>query len=209
MSSSDFASQETSVHPLAVLRPARKPRVYTLAEYLKKEEESSVRHHYYNGIIHTVPMAKGPHNIICANLIAALHHKIIETGADLTIFNSHQKVYMPALNVGLYPDALVISEQPQYWDTNEVLLINPLLIAEVLSPSTKKYDRSEKFNEYYTLDSFKEYILIDQERMHIEVRFREAPDLWRYTRYSNDSDQILLKSIGCTLSMAEVYWKVM
>ena len=115
---------------------------------------------------------------------------------------------MPSLNYGLYPDALVISETPKYWDENEVLLINPLLIVEVLSKSTKKYDRQEKFDAYQTLPSFREYVLIDQTKMQIETRFREEPDLWRYKTYTNPEDQIALKSIGCTVAMQDIYRKI-
>jgi Uma2 family endonuclease len=186
-------------------RPLRK---YTLQEYLQREERSAERYEYYDGYLQKLPMAKGPHNIISANVITALHVAIDELGGDYTVFANNQKVYLPALNFGLYPDALVISQEPVYWDDNELLLTNPLLIVEVLSKSTKGYDRGDKFLEYKTLPSFKEYVLIEQNSCLVEVRFREEADLWRITTYTELTDVIQLKSIGCSLTVGQVYRKV-
>jgi Uma2 family endonuclease len=192
-------------NPLAVLKPAKQPRRYTLEEYLRREEKSLERHEYYDGKIIRVPMAKGPHNIIGANTITALNIALKSAPKKYIVFNSNQKIYLPPLNFGLYPDALVVCEKPLYWDDNEVLLINPILIVEVLSKSTSAYDRGDKFSEYKTLSSFKEYVLIEQNNCSVESRFREEPDLWRETVVTDPNGHILLKSIGCSLSLADVY----
>jgi Uma2 family endonuclease len=195
--------------PLAVLEPAKEtpkePRLYTLTEYLQREKNSTELHEYYNGIITKLPMARGPHNDITVNISAALKYTLKQTGKTYFVRNGQQLVYLPKLNFGLYPDVLVVSETPQYFDKNEVLLINPLLIVEVLSKSTKKYDRTEKFDEYRTLDSFKEYVLIDQKRCHIEVRYRETPDTWRYTEVTDMQGSIFLKSLNCSILVADIY----
>lgn len=195
-------------NPLAVLKPTKPPRRYTLEEYLRREERSRERNEYYDGIIVPLPMAKGPHNIITANTIVALGNALQTLDKDYTLFTNSQKVYLPALNFGLYPDALVISEKPVYWDDNEVLLINPLVIVEVLSRSTRTYDRGEKFSEYKTLPTFREYVLIEQTTYMVETRFREEPDLWREKTYTNTNDQIMLRSIGCSISLADIYRKI-
>ncbi len=198
----------SAINPLAVLKPTKVARQYSLEEYLRREERSTERFEYYDGTITRVPMAKGPHNLISANAVIALGKAIEASGGDFLIFSNSQKVYLPTLNFGIYPDALVISESPKYWDTNEVLLINPLLIVEVLSKSTRAYDKKEKFDEYQTLPSFREYVLVEQGKAQVETRFREEPGLWRYTTYTDLSDQIVLKSIGCSISMSEVYRRV-
>lgn len=198
--------------PLAVLESAKEtpkePRLYTLTEYLQREKDSTELHEYYNGIITKLPMARIPHNMITANMTAEL--KIASKAArasnkHYSVMNGQQLVYLPKLNFGLYPDVLVVSEKPQAFDKNEVLLINPLLIVEVLSKSTKKYDRTEKFDEYRTLDSFKEYVLIDQKRCHIEIRYRETPDTWRYTEVTDKEGSIFLKSLNCLILVADIY----
>jgi Uma2 family endonuclease len=191
-----------------VIKTVRKPHRYTLSEYLQREEYATERHEYYDGIITKLPMAKIPHNIIVANMTAELIFAFRANNKDYTVMGSQQLVYLPELNFSLYPDVLTVAETPLCWDKNEVLLINPLLIVEVLSRSTKKYDRTDKFEEYKTLPSFKEYILIDPNKCQIEIRFREAPDLWRNTFYRNMSDTIPLKSVGCTLDVDLIYKKI-
>ena len=197
-----------ATNPLAVLPPVKEPRRYTLAEYLRKEEYAKELNEYYDGLIIKLPMARGPHNIISANITTALNIVFMAENKDLTVMNSQQLVYLPTLNFSLYPDVLVICETPQYFDKNEVLLINPILIVEVLSKSTKAYDRKEKFNEYKTLDTFKEYVLIDQKKCHVETRYREEPNLWREQTYTNLNDFVLLKSVDCRVDMAMIYRKI-
>lgn len=195
-------------NPLAELKPTKPPRRYTLEEYLRREERSRERNEYYDGFIVPLPMAKGPHNIITANTIVALGNALQSLEKDYTLFTNSQKVYLPALNFGLYPDALVISENPVYWDDNEVLLINPLVIVEVLSRSTRTYDRGEKFSEYKTLPTFREYVLIEQTKYMVETRFREEPDLWREKTYTDTNDRIALRSIGCSIALSDLYRKI-
>lgn len=201
-------NSNTAINPLAILPTVKEPRLYTLAEYLKKEERSRELHEYYDGIITKLPMARGPHNIIGANVITALNNTFIAGDKDYYVMNSQQLVYFPKLNFGVYPDVLVVCEVPKYYDTNEVLLINPILIVEVLSKSTRTYDRKEKFNEYKTLDSFKEYVLIDQKKCLVETRFKEDVDLWREKHYSNLNESVLLRSVDCKIDMSMIYRKV-
>ena len=127
---------------------------------------------------------------------------------DYFVMNSQQLVYLPELNFSLYPDVLVVCETPKYFDNNEVLLINPILIVEVLSKSTGKYDRTTKFDEYKTLDSFKEYVLIDQKKCHVETRFQEEPHLWREHTYTELTEKIMLKSVDCSIDMGMIYRKI-
>lgn len=192
-------------NPLAVLKPAKQSRRYTLEQYLRREEKSLERHEYFDGTIIRVPMAKGPHNEITANTVTAIKIAVKPLKKRYRVFSSNQKIYLPQLNFGLYPDALVVSEKPSYWDDNQLLLVNPLLIVEVLFKSTRAYDRGDKFSEYKTLPSFKEYVLIEQDRCSVESLYREEPDLWRETIVTNPNGHILLKSIGCSLSLADIY----
>ena len=153
-------------------------------------------------------MARGPHNTITANVSAEIKIAGRATKKNYWVMTGQQLVYLPKLNFGLYPDVLVVSDTPQYFDKNEVLLINPILIVEVLSKSTKKYDRTEKFDEYRTLDTFKEYVLIDQKKCHIEVRYRETPNTWRYTVVTDMGGSLFLESLGCSISVADIYENV-
>ena len=193
-------------NPLAVLDPPPKePRCYTLAEYLRREERSQELHEYYDGIITKLPMARGPHNMITANMVTALNVAKKALTKKYIVMTGQQLVYLPKLNFGLYPDVLTVTETPQYFDKNEVLLINPVVIVEVLSKSTKKYDRNGKFDEYKTLDSFREYVLIDQKKCHVQTRFREELNLWRETDYDNIKGSVFLRSLNCSISLEDIY----
>jgi Uma2 family endonuclease len=200
-----YNDNNCSFNPLAVLEPVKEPRRYTLAEYLKREERAKEPNEYYNGLITKRTMAKGPHNMVVANMTAELIFAFRANRKKYAVFGSQQLIYLPEFNFSLYPDVLAVAETPQYWDKNDVLLINPLLIVEVLSKSTSKYDRTGKFEAYKTLPSFQEYVLINPEKCQIEVRFREAHDLWRNTNYTNMSDIIKLKSIGCEIDISLIY----
>jgi Uma2 family endonuclease len=192
-------------NPLAQAKPAKPPKRHTLGEYLRREERSAEKHEYFDGIIKAIPMAKGPHNEITANTIAALKNAVKQLATIYRVFSNDQKIYIPELNVGLYPDALVVCEKPEYWDEEALLLTNPLLIVEVLSKSTRHYDYGSKFNYYKTLPSFKEYVLIEQTECRVETWFREAPDLWRNTVVSDLAEPLALRSLGCELRLADVY----
>ena len=195
----------TAINPLAVLKPTKPPRLYTLEEYLRFEARSPDKHEYYNGKIVKMAYARGPHNIIAVNITTQLVNLIESLGKNYIVLNSDQKIYLPKLNFSLGADVLVVCEEPAYWDDNEVLLINPLLVVEVLSKSTQKYDRTSKFDEYKTLPTFREYVLVRQDVQSVETRFLEEPGLWRETLVEEPDGNAFLKSIGGSLSLKAIY----
>jgi Uma2 family endonuclease len=197
-----------ATNPLAVLPPIKEPHRYTLAEYLRREERSEELHEYLDGIIIKLPMAKTPHNVITANVAFVLKSAIRLNNKNYWVMTGQQLIYMPKLNYSRYPDVLVVCEAPLFYDKNEVLLLNPVLIVEVLSKGTRTYDRTSKFDEYKTIDTFKEYLLIDQKKCHIENRFREEPHLWRDTEYKDINGLIYLKSLDFSIEIADIYEKI-
>ena len=192
-------------NPRAEIKAIKEPKLYTLGEYLIREEKSQERYEYFDGEIKRIPMARGPHNEICMNIAWALKNAFKTHEKTYRLFNSNQNIYLPKLNFGLYPDAVVVCEEPQYHDANQLLLLNPLLIVEVLSRSTGKYDRGDKFREYTTAPSFKEYILIEQDFCYVESRFQEERHLWRDTIVENVEASIELKSIGRSIALSDIY----
>jgi Uma2 family endonuclease len=198
-----------ALNPLAVLKPTKEPRRYTLMEYLKKLDNSEELYEYYDGIITKLPMARIPHNQISTNFSTALNIAIEANGKNFRVLSGQQAVYLPALNVSIFPDVLVVTEKPLHWDTNEVLLINPILIVEVLSKGTSKYDRTEKFTKYKTLETLREYVLVDQKACYVESRFREEPNLWRDTIVTDIASSIYLKSIDGSIDITKIYKHVL
>ncbi|HMQ49063.1 MAG TPA: Uma2 family endonuclease [Saprospiraceae bacterium] len=204
-SNKNMAIKEGSDNPLAEIKPPRLPKQYTLGEYLRREESGQEKHEFINGIIAPIPMAKGPHNIITMNVGSALKQVLKANPKKYIVFSNSQKIYLPELNIGLYPDVLVVCEQPVYWDEGELLLTNPLLIVEVLSQSTRHYDRGNKFSYYKRLPSFQEYVLIAQNHCEVETWYREEPDLWRTNTVKDRTSTLPLRSVDCALQMADIY----
>jgi Uma2 family endonuclease len=91
------------------------------------------------------------------------------------------------------------------FDYDETLIINPVLILEVLSNDINHLRRTVKFREYKTLASLKEHILVDKVKCHIQLSYREEPNVWRITDHNDMSGSIYLKSIDCTIAISDIY----
>ncbi len=176
----------------------------SIEKYLDKESLSAEKHEYYNGKIRKMPGSSYNHNKIGANIIIALG-QIFETNQlSFEVISSDQKVYIPKLNQVLYPDALVVYQKPEFWNGRKDVLLNPILIVEVLSPTTEKYDRHDKFMSYKNIPTFMEYVMVRQDTKEVETWYREETHLWRETTF-NDSGEVKLTSIGISISLDMVY----
>ena len=119
------------------------------------------------------------------------------------------RVAIIAAELYTYPDASVCCGGPQLLDGEMDTLLNPILIVEVLSPSTEAYDRGAKFQHYRTIPSLREYLLVASERMEVELRRLQPDGEWIILRSLNrPEDAVELQSIGCRLALADLYEKV-
>jgi Uma2 family endonuclease len=180
---------------------------FTLQQYLQKERSAAEKHEFFNGKITAMPGGSYNHNKIATNLLGLIDKWIDAESQDLIVLNSDQKIFIPQENIVLYPDALVIFDRPVFWENNDDLLINPLVIVEVLSKSTARYDRGEKFMLYQHLDSLKEYVLIDQNQAQAEIWYRIAENTWQKNHFSGMEQSLELRSIGLSMKFSEVYKK--
>jgi Uma2 family endonuclease len=194
------------VNPRLILH--KPPRKYTLEEYLRKEANSTHKHEFINGEIIKMPNARYNHNLIAMNIAIDLSYQTENSDKNYQILGSDQKIYFPSLDEGVYADALAVCEKPLFWDNDDLLLINPILVVEVLSKSTQKYDRMGKFDKYKTLESFKEYVMIRQNECYAEVWYRERPGLWHETIVTDIEGKLPLQSIGVEISMKRIYKNV-
>jgi Uma2 family endonuclease len=176
---------------------------YTLAEYLAFEERSETKHEYYAGEIFAMAGASPTHNRLCFRLATLLGQRL--EGSDCIGYTSDQKIWIAAADLNTYADLTIVCGQAQYDPDHPILLTNPRVIIEVLSPSTMAYDRGEKWEFYQQLPSLLEYLLVWQDRAQIEQYSRQTDDSWRYLRIVGLEESITLSSIGCALSLAEVY----
>jgi Uma2 family endonuclease len=180
---------------------------YSTAAYLEIEAASGERHEFYNGEI--IRMAGGSinHNRIAKNVLQYLGNELDKkTGFEL--FGSDQKIYLPKFNYYVYPDAVVIAEAPLVTEKEAGGIINPVLIVEVLSPSTAAYDRNQKFVEYRSLESFVEYILVRQDLPEVLSFFRSEPHHWEETLFEGLEKSLYCQSIDVYLPLELIYKNV-
>jgi len=181
-------------------------RHYTLEEYLELEEKAEFRSEYRDGEI--VPMTGGTtnHNKISLNLAASL--KIALRSKKYDVYMADVRLWIPRYRQHTYPDVMVIQGQPVYTETNTTTVMNPLLIAEVLSKSTKNYDQGDKFSYYRSTPEFKEYILIDQYYYHVMQYVKTAEGQWLFTELEGESAILLLQTIDFKIQLGDLYEQV-
>jgi Uma2 family endonuclease len=197
-----------SVQP-NIFKPEKALRSYTLEEYLHREEHTIDKHEFYNGQIIKMANSKFYHNLIGSNTVYIIKKAFESSQNDnYMVLGDSQKVYIEAENAAVYPDAIVICEKPEFYKGMESMIVNPLVVIEILSKSTVKYDQTDKFSLYKLLPSFKEYVLIDSRKPAVETRFQVEKDLWRFTNYTDSNSLIQLQSIGISISMEDIYKKV-
>ena len=148
----------------------------TEAEYLAQERDSLVKHEYYNGEIFAMSGGTEPHNLIAVNVCATLHSQLRRR--PCRVYNSDMRVKVLRTGLNTYPDASIVCGQPQFTNDTHDTIVNPVLIIEVLSPSTERYDRGMKFQNYRTIDVLQDYILIAQDEHHIEHYSRQKAGQW-------------------------------
>jgi Uma2 family endonuclease len=183
----------------------RTPKPYTLEQYLLREERALEKHEFFDGKIIKMPNAKFKHNLIATNVSFAIKLALRGGSKSYLVVGDGQKIYIPSENVAIYPDGIVICEQPIYYDNQEYLITNPLVVIEVLSRSTQAYDRSGKFDLYKCLPSFKEYLLIDARKYAVETRFQVSEEMWRMRAVSDKTQSVVLESLGITLTLEDIY----
>jgi Uma2 family endonuclease len=179
---------------------------WTVEDYLAFERESEEKHEFLDGEIFAMAGASLSHNRIVRNLNTTIHTQLRNSPCE--VFPSDLRLKISATGLYTYPDIMVVCGEPQLEDTPTDTLLNPTLIIEVLSPSTEAYDRGKKFEHYRTLESFREYILIAQDRFHVEPYVRQADNQWLLSDYNKPDDVINLSSIDCTLLVGDIYEKV-
>ncbi|MFI5384926.1 MAG: Uma2 family endonuclease [Fimbriimonadales bacterium] len=181
--------------------PAEK--LYTREEYLAFERASETKHEFLNGRIYAMAGAGLAHNRICTNLTRELSNQL--KGKPCQVLSQDMRVKVPKTGLYTYPDLLVVCGKPALEDDEMDTLLNPSVIFEVLSPSTERYDRGEKFINFQSIESLTDYILISQDRSRVEQFTRGEGGHWIVSRTEPPASLVELPSIGCTLDIEEVY----
>jgi Uma2 family endonuclease len=179
---------------------------YTPEEYLELEEKADYKNEYRDGEIISMTGGTTNHNKLAGNFYICLNLALNDL--DYDIYIGDVKLWIPRYREFTYPDVMVIEGQPIYYSTNTTIVTNPVLIVEVLSKSTKDYDRGDKFLYYRSIPEFKEYILIDQTKYYVMQYVKTSENQWILTEYETEDAMINLSSINVELSLKQLYKKV-
>lgn len=181
-------------------------RIYTADEYLALEVQAQERHEFVEGVIRSMTGGTPDHNAIAGNLLVLL--KAALRGQPYRTFVADQRLWIPAHNLYTYPDVMVVPKPLQLQTGRTDTVMNPCLIAEVLSNSTKDYDRGDKFLAYRTMPTFQEYVLIDQYRCYVEHYVKTSSHQWLLSEYRSADDSFACHSIDCNICVADLYEEV-
>lgn len=179
------------------------PRI-TPEEYLARERASDIRHEYYQGEIFAMAGASRQHNELTVNITTWLRTHL--RGGNCRPYAGDMRLRVDATGLYTYPDVMVACDpievvRDDYADT----LLNPRLIIEVLSDSTEAFDRGAKFQQYTTIASLVEYVMVSQTGYIIERMLRQPDDRWQWSAATGLEAVCALTSLQLTLPLSEVY----
>lgn len=168
-------------------------------DYLEAERVSDVKHEYFDGEIFAMADGSKAHQLLTGNIFGEIRNHL--KGSPCLTFSSDMKVRLDEGNKYFYPDVVITCEK----ENDEYFIHSPRLIIEVLSNSTRKFDKDLKRKSYQTIPSLEEYVLIEQD--HVEIEISRKSDDWR-SHYYFLSDDVTFESIGLTLPVLEMYARV-
>jgi Uma2 family endonuclease len=186
--------------------PSQAKARLTAEEYLAIERQASCKSEYLDGEMFAMAGASRRHNLIALNIGAELRTQLQQRPCE--VYTSDMRVKISRTGLYTYPDVVVVCDEPRFEDTEVDTLLNPIVLVEVLSPSTADYDRGGKFEHYRTLPSLQAYLLVAQERCHVVHYTRQQDNAWLLAETDDIQDCIRLPSIRCDLLLSEVYAKV-
>lgn len=182
-------------------------KLYTLEEYLELDKHSDERYEYFDGEVLSLNGGSINHERIIKNLLRRLEEKL--EGKDCEAFPSNLRLKVPAAFPYRYPDVSVICGELQSEElAGQQLVLNPSVIIEVLSPTTEAYDLGKKFTAYQSIESFREYLLIAQDRPHVIQYVRQAGGKWLRSEHQGLDAVLELESLNLALPLSEIYQRV-
>jgi Uma2 family endonuclease len=186
-----------------VQEPAPKYNYISQEEYLEMERAALEKHEYYQGEIFAMSGASLKHNEVFSNLFGEIQGKL--KGKSCKPYGSDLRIHVPKNSLYTYPDISIICDKANLTDDKFDTATNPAVIIELLSKSTRNYDRFEKFSLYRDITSLKEYILVDTQKIHIENYVRNADNTWQLTDYNVISDNLIITAVNISVSIADIY----
>jgi Uma2 family endonuclease len=185
---------------------AYKNKRYTPEEYLALEDKVNDKSEYFAGEIFAMAGGSFNHDMISGNMYAAFHQ--FARAKSCFAFTSNMKLLVQDNGLYTYPDAMLLCGTPRFAPGRTDTIINPQVIVEVLSESTENYDRSKKFELYRALETFRDYLLIDQNRVYAEYFHKVDLGGWLLTIAQDINMTLTIPSIGLDIPVQLIYEQV-
>lgn len=186
--------------------PTTEQHYFTEEQYLALEETAEDKSEYLDGEIIPMTGESTNHNQIAGNLYIAVSLALKKQ--NYRIFIGDVRLWVAKKRLYTYPDVMIILGEPEYHNNRTDMITNPQVIVEVLSKSTKNYDRGDKFKLYKTIPSFREYILIDQTKIKVEQYSKTEHKRWSYSEYDEEDTALVFNSFEVEVPLSEVYEQV-
>ncbi|WP_431212981.1 Uma2 family endonuclease [Puia sp. P3] len=183
--------------------PAYGRQWHTTEQYFIIEDSSPVKHEYHKGQVIAMASATFDHNLICSNLLFRLRSRFSDKTCH--VLGSDMRVFIEAEDLFTYLDALIFCGEPEFRQNDQYNLMNPKVLFEVLSPSTKGYEKNTKFELYKSLPSFREYILIDSKMVMVQQMVKNAEGVWQSRRIESLEEDLLIETTGTRVPLKEIY----
>ncbi len=180
---------------------------YTLEEYLRMELENDTRYEFYDGQLFSITDASIAHNQILANTQFEISSGLRKNTKGCQSLSSTQKIYVKKNSLYCYPDVVIICGKIETLEDQKDVITNPIVLVEVLSPSTRNYDLGVKFRLYRDIPTLKEYICISSERILIE-KFEILNGFWTLKTYSELTESMMVNALEQPISLSEIYSNV-
>ena len=180
-------------------------RNYTAEDYLRAERASATKNEYSNGKILAVAGSNRAHSLIASNFTIAVGSRL--HGQKNELYAGNMRVQINT-NRFAYPDVVIVNGKPAFADGNADILLNPAIVVEIFSTRTNTQDKTEKLESYLAMDSIREYLLIKEDEMRVEHYAKQNPKQWIYRIYNDKDEIVALDSVGCKVSLTEIYSQV-
>jgi Uma2 family endonuclease len=178
-------------------------KALTVEEYLELEKTSDVKHEYYRGEVFALAGALLPHNVIASNVLVEIGQKL--KGKGCRPFGSDMRIHIPANTLFTYPDISIFCVDIKTLNDDQYNALNPLALIEILSDSTKSYDRGDKFKLYRDIPTLKEYVLIDSASVSVEAFSINPAGHWELQEYNSLNETLNFQSLSLLLPLKDIY----
>ncbi len=175
----------------------------TEEQYLKLERESELRHEYLHGEMFAMSGGTNEHSLVSIDLTTEFNIRL--RGTPCRTHGSDMRIRVAATRFNAYPDISVVCGPPQYLDETRDCILNPILLGEVLSKSSRNYDRGEKFRQYQQIPTLRTYLLVEQSEMLVEIYVRTGPDSWNYSVIHGPDGILQIERPALEIPLSAIY----